>query len=525
MLRLGVDIGGTNVIAGLLDESGNVLAKCKHRTENPKEETVFVHFIKQIVLELLQSCGRSLDEVGFCGVGIPGTVSTDGKIAIKVPNLGWNGFPLAEQLQKVLNMPVRLIQDSRAAAYGEYMAGGGAGYKAVVCITLGTGIGTGMVIDGRVYDGALGCAGELGHVPVAPGGRECGCGQRGCLECYSAGKGLNITARELFGSDCDSEKLFEMARSGDGRARAAVSDAVEKLGAVIISMTNLLSPDCILFSGGLSFQQELYVKPLVELIQAKRYRSGVNDELHIGTALLGEDAPMIGAALLPHEASRRGPKLSASIMCADWLHLEDELKRIEEAGIGYLHCDIMDGHFVPNMMLPPELLKKIRKGTSLPYDIHIMAENPERIIPQLPLREGDIVAVHYESTVHVQRALALVRSLGATPAIALNPATPVEMIQDILPDIGMVLIMTVNPGFAGQKLVPQCIDKIQRTRQMLDRAGYSQIMIEVDGNCSFETVPKMYSAGAELFVAGSSSVFSPDMSIGQATRKLMETIK
>lgn len=299
MLRLGVDIGGTKMIIGLLDESGIVLAKRKHKTESSADEAAFVHYINTTILELLRSCGRSMDEVGFCGVGIPGTVSPDGKIVVKAPNLGWNNFPLAELLQKALNVPVRMMQDSRAAAYGEYMAGGGAGYGGVVCITLGTGIGTGIVIDGRVFGGALGCAGELGHVPVVKDGRACACGKRGCLECYSAGKGLNSTARELFGAECDSEKLFELARLGDGRARAALTDAIEQLGTVVVSMTNLLSPDCVLFSGGLSDQRELYVEPLIDFVEAKRYRSGAGDELHIGVALLGEDAPMIGAALQP----------------------------------------------------------------------------------------------------------------------------------------------------------------------------------------------------------------------------------
>lgn len=473
---------------------------------------------------MLLTSNRSLSEICFCGIGIPSTVSPDGKIVVKAPNLGWINFPLADLLQKALNIPVQLMQDSRAAAYGEYRIGGGAGHRAVVCITLGTGIGTGIVIDGQIFNGALGCAGELGHVPVVPGGRECACGQRGCLECYSAGKGLNIVARELFGKDCSSEKLFELARSGSEHARAALLDSVEKLGTVVVSMINLLSPDCVLFSGGLSEQRELYVEPLIDFVQAKRYHSGADDELHIGVASLGEDAPMVGAALQPYEANRRRPRLSASIMCADWLNLKNDPKKIEAAGIEYLHYDIMDGHFVPIMMLPAELLKKIRAGTSLPCDIHIMAERPEKIIPQLPLRQGDMVAIHYESTVHVQRALAQVRELGATPAIAINPSTPVEMIRDILPDIGMVLIMTVNPGFTGQKLVPQCIDKIRRTRQLLDVAGYPLVMVAVDGNCSFENVPMMYAAGAELFVVGSSSVFSPDMSIEQATKKLLETI-
>ena len=297
MLRLGIDIGGTKIIAGLLDEKGNILAKRKQPTGPVTDEVAFVHMILETALNLAQACGRGLDEIGFCGVGIPGTVSDDGKTVIKAPNLGWNDFPLAELMEKALHVPVRLMQDSRAAAYGEYMAGSGAGFKTIVCMTLGTGIGTGIVMDGRVYHGALGCAGELGHVPVVPGGIECGCGQRGCLECYAAGKGLNQKARALFGETGNSEMLFERASLGDARAQEAITDAVEKLGAVVISMINLLSPDCVLFSGGLSRQRALYVDPLVDFVEQGRYRSGQGDNLHIGIAALGEDAPMIGAAL------------------------------------------------------------------------------------------------------------------------------------------------------------------------------------------------------------------------------------
>ena len=525
MLKLGIDIGGTNVIAGLLDETGTVLAKRRRKTLFPADEVAFVQSLVALVRELVQSCGRRQEEIGFCGVGVPGTVSPDGKVAVKVPNLGWRGFALAERLREALGVPVRLMQDSRAAAYGEYAAGAGKGYGAVVCMTLGTGIGTGVVIDGRVFEGKLGCAGELGHVPVVPGGVECGCGQRGCLECYAAGKGLNRKARELFGGQSGSEELFARASTGDGQALAAIADAVEKLGAVVVSMINLLSPDCVLFSGGLSGQRELFVDPLIDYVERARYRSRECDGMHIGLAALGEDAPMIGAALQPHEENGRTPKLSASVMCADWLNLGSELGKLEAALVEYLHCDIMDGHFVPNMMLPPELLAKVRTGTNLPYDIHIMADNPEQIIPQIPLREGDIVTVHYESTVHIQRALAQVRARGAMAAVAINPGTPAEMIRELLPDVGMVLIMTVNPGFAGQKLVPQTVDKVRRTRRMLDEAGYSNVMIAVDGNCSFENIPVLFKAGAELFIVGSSSLFAPGVGIEQAAKRIRESLK
>lgn len=212
-------------------------------------------------------------------------------------------------------------------------------------------------------------------------------------------------------------------------------------------------------------------------------------------------------------------KISASLMCADVLELGrglDELSRCAD----FIHCDIMDGHFVPNLMLSPELIVKTRARCPLPYDFHLMIERPEELIPRLALREGDVVSVHAESTVHLQRALSLAKSYGATASTALNPATPLENLREILPDVGMILLMTVNPGFAGQKLVPQTLDKIRRCRETLDDAGYPDVSIQVDGNCSFENIPKMYACGADNFVCGSSSVFSPELTIKAASDRI-----
>ena len=181
----------------------------------------------------------------------------------------------------------------------------------------------------------------------------------------------------------------------------------------------------------------------------------------------------------------------------------------------------MDGHFVPNLMLPMEMLDKIRKGTHLSYDIHLMTEKPENIIPLLDLREGDIVSVHWESTPHVQRALQLIKDAGASAALAMNPSTPIECARELLDDIRTVLIMTVNPGYAGQKMVSSSLDKISRMRKYLDALGRQDISIEVDGNCSFENVPKMFAAGAEVFVVGSSSIFNPSCGIAEGTKKLL----
>ena len=231
---------------------------------------------------------------------------------------------------------------------------------------------------------------------------------------------------------------------------------------------------------------------------------------------------------------KRGARLSASIMCGDFLDLGRQLSEIEESTARFaelnpscrtlIHCDIMDNHFVPNLMLPPEFYNKIHRGTSLSFDYHIMCEKPETIVERLEIRGGDIISIHAESTVHLQRVLSLVKSKGALAAVAINPATPISAIEEILDDIDMVLVMTVNPGFAGQKLVPRTLDKVSRLRKLLDESGRQAVSIEVDGNCSFENIPKMYAAGADTFVVGTSSLFSDKETVSSAAEKILDSL-
>jgi len=201
-------------------------------------------------------------------------------------------------------------------------------------------------------------------------------------------------------------------------------------------------------------------------------------------------------------------KLSASIMCADPLNMQKDLDFFAEKGIEYFHCDIMDGQFVPNLMLSTDIIKAVKKRYQVPLDLHVMAQDPEHVLPWLAFGEGDIVSVHYESIRHVDRALEMIQERGAIPALALNPATPLSCAEFVLDRIGMLLVMTVNPGFAGQKMVPCALEKLKKARKMLDEAGYPHIMIEADGNCSLENIPKMEAAGADILVVGTSSVFS-----------------
>lgn len=519
MYRVGIDIGGTKMNVGILDGENNTAISKKVYIKDISDITVAV---KTTLEELCGSIGITLGKLASVGIGIPGTVSDDGKKILKAPNISILSEDVAIRIENALGIPAALVQDSRAAAWGEYLCGGGKGSNTVVCVTLGTGIGTGIVLDGKIYNGALGSAGELGHIPVCENGRPCGCGKNGCLEKYCAGGGLDITAAELLGEGKTAADLFDEAKSGNEKAKEKIFEAVTMLGGALVSIINLISPDCLLLSGGLSAQEELYVNPLIDYIKEHCYSSGKMPV--IKKAELGENAPMVGAALVPN-APKRKKILSASIMCADIMNFGKAIKEMEEAGIEYLHCDIMDNHFVPNLMLPMEFLNRIHEETKLPFDYHIMAYNPETIIDKITVKEGDIIAVHYEATPHLHMVINKIIEKGAKAAVAINPATPISVLDEILPYLHMVLVMSVNPGFAGQKIVPTSFDKIRRMREKLDREGYGNVIIEVDGNCSFENVPKMYKAGAEIFVVGTSSVFKKGLTIKEGADKLFDTLK
>ncbi len=206
--------------------------------------------------------------------------------------------------------------------------------------------------------------------------------------------------------------------------------------------------------------------------------------------------------------------LAPSMMCVDhWNDPKTSLDALKASGVEVLHMDVMDGSFVPNLMLGTESIRQLRKASSIPLDIHLMIQQPEDKLAWFDIQPGEYVSVHAESTNHLQRTLARIRDYGGRPMVALNPATPLCMVEGVIEDVEAVLLMTVNPGFAGQKLVPQTLKKIADLRKMLDDTGHPEIRIEVDGNVSFETAPKMRAAGADMFVCGTSSIFHKDGTI------------
>ncbi len=218
-------------------------------------------------------------------------------------------------------------------------------------------------------------------------------------------------------------------------------------------------------------------------------------------------------------------KIAPSLMCLDFFHLKESLEIMESEKIEYLHMDIMDGVFVPNLMMGTEYVKQIRKFTNIPLDIHLMIQNPELKIKWFDLQEGERVIVHVESTLQINRTIALVKESGALPVLALNPETNISSLEYILEDIEGVLIMTVNPGYAGQRLIPKMLDKIEKTRNYLDGQGFSNLPIEIDGNVSYENARKMSDLGGNIFVAGTSSIFSRDYTLKKGIRKLRTAIE
>lgn len=202
-------------------------------------------------------------------------------------------------------------------------------------------------------------------------------------------------------------------------------------------------------------------------------------------------------------------KISPSILSADFTRLPEEIKAVEDGGADYLHIDVMDGRFVSNITIGPFVVEAIKKVSTIPLDVHLMIEEPERYIDAFAKAGSDIITVHVEATRHLHGVLQSIRRAGVRAGVTLNPATPVSTLENILPDADMILIMSVNPGFSGQGFIPQCLGKIAAVRKMIDASGYA-IELEVDGGIKVDNIRQAAEAGADVFVSGSGVYGSKD---------------
>jgi len=202
-------------------------------------------------------------------------------------------------------------------------------------------------------------------------------------------------------------------------------------------------------------------------------------------------------------------KIAPSILSADFCRLGEEIKAVEAAGADYIHIDVMDGHFVPNITIGPLIVDAVRKITRLPLDVHLMIENPDRYIPDFAAAGADIIVVHAEASIHLHRSIQLIKSLGKKAGVSLNPATPLNFLEYVLADLDLVLLMTVNPGFGGQSFIEEALPKIKALRAMLDKRGL-EAELEVDGGVKVDNIARISHAGADVFVAGSAVFGSSD---------------
>ena len=212
-------------------------------------------------------------------------------------------------------------------------------------------------------------------------------------------------------------------------------------------------------------------------------------------------------------------KLAPSILSADFARLLEDVKKVEKAGCEYLHIDVMDGHFVPNITLGPAIVKSLRKDVNMVFDAHLMIENPDNYIKEFTDAGCDIIVVHQEACTHLHRTIQNIKSHGVKAGVALNPATPIETIKYVLEDVDMVLLMSVNPGFGGQSYIPVVTKKIKELRALIDEMGLD-IDIEVDGGVKPSNISEVVNAGANVIVAGSAIFNAGD--IDEAVKSLRE---
>ena len=212
-------------------------------------------------------------------------------------------------------------------------------------------------------------------------------------------------------------------------------------------------------------------------------------------------------------------RLAPSILSANFAALGEDIRKVEDAGAHIIHVDVMDGHFVPNITIGPVVVRSIKKVTKLPLDVHLMITDPDQYIPAFVEAGASMLTVHAEATVHLDRTLNFIRSQNVLVGVSINPATPLSVVEHALGLADMLLIMSVNPGFGGQRFIPYTVEKIRRARQIIDERNY-RCVIEVDGGIDSDTIPAVVKAGAEVLVAGSAIFGAPDP--GRKVQELLE---
>lgn len=308
---IGVDLGGTNIVTILVSEKGKIIARDKRITEGWKGKDHVIKRMAEGISAVLESGRISKNQIVGIGIGTPGLVDLDKGVVYEAPNIpGWNNVPLTSIYQKKFCIPVFLENDANSAALGEWWIGAGKGTKNLICLTLGTGIGGGIIIDGRVYHGAQGYAGELGHIGLSFDGPRCGCGNIGCMEAYASALGIIRRTKEelkkykksliwkLIGGDINKVTpaiITQAARKGDKLAIKIWKDTGYYLGSGIASYANIFNPEMVVLTGGMTGAGNLLFKPMWQTVRKRAFKGPVKN-LKIVTGKTPDDAGAVGAA-------------------------------------------------------------------------------------------------------------------------------------------------------------------------------------------------------------------------------------
>ena len=313
MYNIGIDLGGTNIKVGLVDENYNIVQKATAKTNLPRPADEICGTIVELIWQCLNAAKVTIGEINSIGIGTPGVANRNSGIVLYSCNLDFHNTDLRTLLKQRLDKPIFVENDANAAAFGEVLAGAGKGYSDVVVVTLGTGVGGGIIIGGKIYTGFNFCGAELGHTVIEFNGRQCGCGRKGCFEAYSSATALINMTKESMEAHKDSEMwrivggdiekvdgktAFDGMRAGDEAAKGVVNMYIEYLGCGLTNIVNTFQPEVLLIGGGICKEGENLTKPLCEIISRDSYCIDEKQSTKLDVCKLGNDAGIIGAAFL-----------------------------------------------------------------------------------------------------------------------------------------------------------------------------------------------------------------------------------
>lgn len=309
---VGIDLGGTNIVAGVVDEEYNIVAKASTKTNCPRPEKEIADDMAKMALQAVKNANLTIDDVEWIGIGTPGIANSSTGVIERANNLGFENTPMVKYISEAIDKPVFIENDANAAAYGEFVAGAAKGSKNAVCITLGTGVGGGIIVDGRIYAGSNFAGAEIGHTVIEVDGAQCSCGRKGCFEAYSSATGLIRMSKEAMAQFPESimnkmaeEKgkvtartSFDAMRAGDKAAKDVVDKYIKYLAAGITNTINIFQPDVLCIGGGVCNEGDPLLLPVKALVEKEDFASNSAKRTEIVIAKLGNDAGIIGAAFL-----------------------------------------------------------------------------------------------------------------------------------------------------------------------------------------------------------------------------------